>query len=132
MRYLTLRQLKFSYMRLILCNDTAVCLEAVCYRFLWINDRTILECYMENTEKHWKCNACIQVETIFVLNMYLFIFLFMSFSALNQYLKIYFLKRPKRSIFPSIRHCFWKFSWVICVIKINEITVIPFSVQNEG
>lgn len=52
MRYLTLRQLKFSCMRLIVCNDTAIGLEVVCSGFLGINDRTMLECYVENTEKH--------------------------------------------------------------------------------
>lgn len=39
-------------MRLVVCNDTAIGLEAVSSGFLRIYDTTMLEGYMKNTEKH--------------------------------------------------------------------------------
>lgn len=59
-RYLTLRQVKLSNPNLVLCNDIAICLEAICIGFLWINDRTMLENM-----------TCIQLGITFALNIYL-------------------------------------------------------------
>lgn len=72
MRDLTLRQLKFSNMNLVFCDDIAICLEAICIGFLRINDRTMLECYKANTKQHRKYDVCTHLGIIFVLNIYLF------------------------------------------------------------
>lgn len=59
-RYLTLRQVKLSNTNLVLCNDIAICLEAICIGFLWINDRTMLGNM-----------TSIQLGITFALNIYL-------------------------------------------------------------